>query len=161
MPPESEDRFSTRGHPAEGVHEYPWQTTIAFVTVCTKGRKPWLANRTVHAALRATWLGCHAWKVGRYVVMPDHVHFFAAPDDSETEIEAWIGYWKRVLSRALESDGGRWLPRAWHMRMRSAAHCQQQWDYMLDNPVASGVGGQDGGLALCRRGLRTILARRA
>jgi len=139
MMPDHADRYPQRANPAEGVHEYPWQSTIAFVTVTTKDREPWLANPSVHAALRTTWQSARAWLVGRYVVMPDHVHFFAAPGDSETEIEAWILYWKRGLTRVLQADAGKWQSRAWHMRMRSGAHCQQQWDYMLDNPVRAGL----------------------
>src|SRR5438270_13116046 len=46
---------------------------IVFVTVCTKNRKPILANDVTHALLRRAWIAADSWLVGRYVVMPDHV----------------------------------------------------------------------------------------
>src|SRR5437870_5293667 len=53
--------------------------TIVFLTVCTKDRRPWLATDETHDLLREVWIASAAWLVGRYVVMPDHVHLFARP----------------------------------------------------------------------------------
>ena len=61
-----------RKHPAHGVLYVDRQPTIVFDTVCTKDRKPWLANQDVHNLLREVWADASAWLVGRYVVMPDH-----------------------------------------------------------------------------------------
>jgi len=32
--------------------------------------------------------------VGRYVVMPDHIHLFAAPGELQEPLENWIRFWK-------------------------------------------------------------------
>jgi REP element-mobilizing transposase RayT len=70
----------TRKHPKHGL-KLPdvEQTLIVFLTVCTKDRRPWLASEEVHQLLRETWQSSTAWLIGRYVVMPDHIHLFATP----------------------------------------------------------------------------------
>src|SRR5213592_4812161 len=53
---------------------------IVFFTACTHKRRKLLACAQSHAILRGAWErsaerdGC--W-VGHYILMPDHVHFFA------------------------------------------------------------------------------------
>jgi REP element-mobilizing transposase RayT len=52
---------------------------IVFLTVCTSHRRPLLANEAAHEVLRTVWTKAAAdygWYVGRYVLMPDHVHLF-------------------------------------------------------------------------------------
>jgi REP element-mobilizing transposase RayT len=52
---------------------------IVFLTVCTKDRKPILANEAAHQLLRDAWRVQPSWTVGRYIVMPHHIHLFCAP----------------------------------------------------------------------------------
>jgi REP element-mobilizing transposase RayT len=52
---------------------------IVFLTVITKGRKPVLADTEAHLSLLNAWRAAKTWLVGRYVVMPDHVHLFCSP----------------------------------------------------------------------------------
>jgi putative transposase len=54
---------------------------IVFLTVCTKQRKDVLANERTHELLCAAWTTKPSWLVGRYVIMPDHIHLFCAPGD--------------------------------------------------------------------------------
>ena len=54
---------------------------VYFITVCTHARKSVLATSAIHEVLRREWASArqgHGWLVGRYVVMPDHAHFFCA-----------------------------------------------------------------------------------
>ena len=136
---ESDPRFPERDNPHDGVFDIRGQTTIIFVTVRTRNREPWLANESAHATLRAVWLCSRAWMVGRYVVMPDHVHFFASPGESEMEVEAWLKYWKSMVSRAMGTQSGKWQSRGMHHRLRDGKSCQEKWEYILDNPVAAGL----------------------
>ena len=57
-----------------------WQKQpVYFITTCVDGRRPLLATEKVHAILCEEWRGMsarHGWTVGRYVIMPDHVHVF-------------------------------------------------------------------------------------
>jgi len=71
--------FPQRNRPDKGVLIKEYQPTLVFVTICTKGRKPWLATDTNHRLLRTIWREATYWKVGPYVIMPNHLHFFAWP----------------------------------------------------------------------------------
>jgi REP element-mobilizing transposase RayT len=56
------------------------EASIYFVTTCVKDRRQLLACDKVANILIAEWHAAHdrrGWAVGRYVIMPDHVHFFA------------------------------------------------------------------------------------
>ncbi|PYI92762.1 MAG: hypothetical protein DME97_08025 [Verrucomicrobia bacterium] len=67
-----------RKHPIhQPAHERFNTPIIVFVTVCTKDRKPLLANAEMHEILRESWQLAERWLVGRYVIMPDHIHCFA------------------------------------------------------------------------------------
>ncbi len=68
-----------RKHPVHGVLAVPNQPTIVFLTVCTKNRQPWLATSEVHNLLHLVWASADAWLVGKYIIMPDHVHLFTVP----------------------------------------------------------------------------------
>src|ERR1700730_7608813 len=53
---------------------------IVFFTACTAQRRKLLACSQCHEILRTIWelLAEHdGWWVGHYILMPDHVHFFA------------------------------------------------------------------------------------
>jgi REP element-mobilizing transposase RayT len=88
-----------RKHPAHGV--LVGEQTIVFVTVCTKDRKPWLANEIVHEVLHQAWTEAEAWLVGRYVVMSDHIHLFAAPSHTSIELDDWMQFWKSIFTRRI------------------------------------------------------------
>jgi hypothetical protein len=81
-----QDEIPSREHPAHGVLII--DPAIVFVTVCTKHRQPWLANAIVHGVLQHAWKGAHAWLVGRYVIMPDHIHLFSAPSQTSIELDS-------------------------------------------------------------------------
>ena len=55
---------------------------IYFITMCTKDRRAVLARDKVTEILIEEWRVAHerhGWVVGRYVIIPDHVHFFCRP----------------------------------------------------------------------------------
>ncbi len=71
------------------------RSIIIFLTVCTEKRKPILAYKDIHQLLIASWRAADAWIVGRYVIMPDHVHLFCAPNSLEpTSAQKWVQFWK-------------------------------------------------------------------
>ena len=92
-------RFNRR-RPAEGVFVCRGQSTIVFVTACSRKRKPVLDNPIFHAALIDSWREASSWLVGFYLIMPDHVHLFCAPSDESHEIETWVTFWKRCFGGA-------------------------------------------------------------
>jgi REP element-mobilizing transposase RayT len=107
---------------------FAWQKQpIYFITTCVANRRPLLANVSAHEILREEWAGLrarHGWAVGRYVVMPDHVHFFVAPEPaSPKQLKTVIGKWKewtakRVL-RAADGTAPLWQPEFFDHLVRS------------------------------------------
>jgi len=86
----------SRKHPIhQPVYERFNTPTIVFVTVCTKGRKPVLANAEMHEILRESWQRAERWLVGRYVIMPDHIHLFCTPIVTVPEsLQSWMRFCK-------------------------------------------------------------------
>ena len=79
---------------------------MIFVTVCTKDRRAVLANARVHDVLLAAWANARDWRVGRYVIMPDHVHFFCAPGRLDyPALSKWMAYWKSLVARKEKGFG--------------------------------------------------------
>ena len=99
-----------RKHPSHNsVRERGFRSTILFVTVCTNGRAPILANIQMQCKILTAWANAANWIVGRYVIMPDHIHFFCAPSKYPApDFHKWMKFWKR-LSTQMMSDlsGGR------------------------------------------------------
>jgi REP element-mobilizing transposase RayT len=114
---------------------------IIFVTVCTKDRKPVLANAEMHEILRGSWQRAERWLVGRYVIMPDHIHLFCAPVVSVPEsLQSWMGYWKATATRQWphREDLPIWQCHFWDTQLRRGENYDAKWDYVLANPVRAG-----------------------
>jgi len=119
---------------------------LFFVTICVGDRMPVLACATAHDMLQRTWvraLPVYDWMVGRYVVMPDHVHFFAAPaNDGAKDLSAFVGGWKRWTRRMIReamSPSFAWQPEFFDHLMRSRESYAQKWEYVRYNPVRKGL----------------------
>jgi len=70
---------------------------VYFVTVCTQQRQRILANETVSGVLTDEWRNAHqrhGWLVGRYVMMPDHVHFFCTAEHDSKTLSEFVRLWK-------------------------------------------------------------------
>jgi len=115
---------------------------IVFVTVCTKDRKPMLANAEMHETLRGSWQRAERWLVGKYVIMPDHIHLFCAPLVSVPEsLQSWIGFWKATATRRWphREDLAIWQRHFWDMQLRRSESYSAKWDYVVANPVRAGL----------------------
>jgi putative transposase len=133
----AEDPYPIRKHPAHGV--VFTTNTIVYLTVCTKDRRPWLASEEVHDLLRRVWKQATAWYIGRYVVMPDHLHLFAAPGMPELPLENWVTYWKSQFSKAHKNREHRWQSGHWDTRLRRWESYDQKWQYVVNNPIRHGL----------------------
>ena len=131
----NENHHPQRKKPTHGILSIPNQSAIIFDTVCTKNRQPWLADPAVHQLLEQTWKEASAWRVGRYVIMPDHIHFFAGESDSAIPYENWVKYWKSSFSRKFERPDCRWQSDHWECRIRNEAQLEEKWHYVVYNPV--------------------------
>ena len=100
---------------------------------------PWLAADDVHELLRKVWTDAKAWLVGRYVIMPDHIHLFAAPGSPDLPLENWVQYWKSQLTKRRRRPENRWQTDHWDTRLRSGESYEQKWNYVVNNPVRRGL----------------------
>ena len=119
---------------------------VYFLTTCTELRKPVLACEQVAAILVKEWQTArdrHRWAIGRYVIMPDHVHFFCAPELDAKPLSIFIGFWKewtsKGIKRALELVGPVWQEEFFDHLLRSFESYSQKWDYVRENPVRAGL----------------------
>jgi len=129
-----------RRHP---VHRDPRdklnRATIVFLTICTKNRKPLLANPAAHQVLAESWREATHWLAGRYVILPDHVHLFCAPVVDEP-LRPWVAYWKNGVVRRLKSGSEPfWQRDFWDVQIRSSQSYETQWEYIRHNPVRHGL----------------------
>jgi putative transposase len=77
---------------------------IVFFTTCTYQRRKILASSQCHKILHDIWQRSaehDGWWVGNYVIMPDHVHFFARPEIRAQRMTDWVEMWKSVSSRRI------------------------------------------------------------
>ena len=132
-------RLPKRRTPDKGVLENGGQPTIVFLSVCTKGRSRWLANHTIHEALTSIWRSATYWKVGPYVLMPDHLHLFAWPGIFQADFDGWVRYWKSQFSNLIDDRSLRWQSGCFHHRIRSCESAEAKRLYMMNNPVRAGL----------------------
>ena len=120
---------------------------VYFITTCIAARRPLLAQPTVHAILREEWQGLrsrHGWMVGAYMIMPDHVHFFAAPVPEEARpLSHVMAKWKEwSAKRILKTTGTTaplWQPEFFDHVLRSESSRTEKWNYLRENPVRAGL----------------------
>jgi putative transposase len=131
--------FPQRKRLAHGVLGNDWQPTILFDTVCTRNRHSWLANDTMHQVLREVWSESSLWQVGRYILMPDHIHLFVAATSDTINYENWCRYWKSLFTKRHREPLHRWQESHWDTRMRSQRQYEDKWHYVRCNPVRAGL----------------------
>ncbi|MBL7115005.1 MAG: transposase [Kiritimatiellae bacterium] len=116
---------------------------IWFVTLGTYDRKPVLNN--VNVARRFQEFGkqqkLRGIAFGRYVIMPDHIHFFIRIA-IDCKLGTTIGFLKKVLSKTLKQQGvlmPHWQPGFFDHLIRDAESYMEKWDYVYCNPVRAGL----------------------
>lgn len=134
---------------------------IVFLTVCSFSREPLFANDLFHASLRESWAQSPEWLVGRYVVMPDHIHLFCSPNREEFSLGQWVAKWKALTTRGLRMGLPKenpslltrrgvacdapdffrtiWQKNFWDRQLRSDESYDEKWNYVRQNPVRHGL----------------------
>ena len=122
------------------------EAPIYFVTTCVAYRRPLLAEADVVAILIEEWrtaMKRHEWAVGRYVIMPDHVHFFCRPQPQAKRLADFIRAWKSWSARSVLRTLGRpsplWQPEFFDHLLRSETSYLEKWDYVRHNPMRAGL----------------------
>ncbi len=135
---------------------------VYFVTLCAARRRSVLANEIVHYAFinygdRGQDRGI---ALGRYVIMPDHIHLFVCGRD-DFNLGIWVRGLKRVVAAAVA--GGRkgdmqgqdsaavtaaattaaadsiWQRGFFDHIIRNSESYSAKWDYVCQNPVRAGL----------------------
>lgn len=131
--------FPERGRPIHhSLVESSGCASIIFLTVGTQARQPLLAPPEMHAARRDAWSRAGHWRVGRCVILPDHIHPFCAPGLlPPTPLGFWVAYWKRLVAFAV----GRsiWQMNFWDTQLRQRDSYSAKWEYVVNNPVRAGL----------------------
>ena len=117
---------------------------LYFVTFCTHQRQEVLAKDEVHTAFvvfanRAD--ETFNVGVGRYVIMPDHVHLFVR-GDYNFRLGRWIGALKQALAKAgmlSRAKGQVWQEGFFDHLLRTNESYSQKWNYVRENPVRAGL----------------------
>jgi putative transposase len=128
---------------------------IYFVTCCTAGRAPILNNNQVHEAFRKfAAIGVQRdIYVGRYVLMPDHLHAFVrfgagysvgvrSLNSECSAVSSWMKSLKNALSKTLNErsfPAPHWQKGFFDHVLRSSESYHHKWLYVAENPVRHGL----------------------
>ncbi|MBP5231846.1 MAG: transposase [Planctomycetes bacterium] len=132
------------------------RAVILFVTICTNGRAPFLANQEAFDCIVAAFRQASYWLVGKFVVMPDHIHFFCAPGTwPPYDFHKWMAFLKSAISRSFPwrrqvdewnqskrcgaSTRHLFQVQCWDTQLRLGDSYGQKWEYVRNNPVRKGL----------------------
>jgi putative transposase len=121
--------------------ESGFRAIIIFLTVCSHRRKRLLANEDVVQRIINAWETANFWRVGRYVIMPDHIHLFCAPNTFPPRpLKNWIAFWKNQIARAWPHRDQLpiWQRDFWDRQLRRGESYTEKWEYVKNNPVRHG-----------------------
>ena len=129
---------------------------LYFVTLNTMNRCKVLACDAVHTAFceyASNGLE-YGVGIGRYVIMPDHIHLFVRITNDMT-LKRWERGLKRAVSESLFASGigydiaagekikSFWQPGFFDHLLRSNESYSEKWEYVRENPVRAGLVGND------------------
>ena len=118
------------------------RSPIVFLTVCSQDRRPIFGKSDIHELLKSTWRKAEAWHVGRYVLMPDHIHLFCAPNGlGAPSLARWVQFWKATSSRRWPrpSEQPVWQKSFWDTQLRRSDKYGEKWEYVCRNPVRANL----------------------
>jgi putative transposase len=135
--------FTPRPHRLEEVFAN-YAPPLYFVTLCTGARQRVLASSVSHVAFAGyagNALSVASVAVGRYVIMPDHIHLFLRGPDG-FRLGIWVRGLKRSISDALsgqQSSSGLWQTGYFDHIIRNSESYREKWAYVSQNPVRAGL----------------------
>jgi putative transposase len=114
------------------------------LTLVAHERRPLFANKDVQASfidfgVKALDYGVI---VGRYVLMPDHIHLFAAFGPESSNLSKWVKSLKNSLSKCLRLNSvpaPHWQKGFFDHILRSDESYEEKWEYVRRNPVRAGL----------------------
>ena len=120
------------------------EAPVYFVTTCTENRRHLLANHPTHGVFRefCEEAGQRGVLVGRYVMMPDHLHLFVCIPPGAVGLSMWMKSLKNTLSKHWREEGveaPHWQKGFFDHLIRSDESHAEKWRYVRDNPVRAGL----------------------
>ena len=117
---------------------------LYFITACTDQRKKLLDNGATHDHFVDF---CqrgreHGVLVGKYILMPDHIHLFVCIPTGALGLSTWIKSLKNSLSkhwREKGEDAPHWQKGFFDHLIRHDESYAEKWKYVADNPVRAGL----------------------
>jgi putative transposase len=111
--------------------------------MCTMYRRHFPSSAIVQKSLRdyaERGISDFNVAVGRYVIMPDHLHLFVR-GDRHFVLREWAKGLKRTISIGLAERAKtfQWQPGFFDHILRSNESYGQKWNYVRDNPVRAGL----------------------
>jgi REP element-mobilizing transposase RayT len=143
MPNEHSQRFARRPPRLEPL--FSFLSPFYFVTFNTHKRLPLLARAEIHQRFRSFCLRGTSdddIAVGRYVLMPDHIHLFVYFPAVEITLQGWVQMLRTVLGKELLRLGHQkphWQEGFFDHLLRSADSYSEKWEYVRFNPVRAGL----------------------
>ena len=112
---------------------------LYFITFNTLHRKPLLACNEVFAAFTAyaEKNAIQGRAVGRFVIMPDHIHLFVRIG-KDSKLNDFIRLLKQVLTKELGVKDV-WQPGFFDHLLRHSESYFEKWNYVRENPVRAGL----------------------
>ena len=77
--------------------------------------------------------------MGRDLILPDHLHFFAAATESTIAYDRWVTYWMSQFRKRHGDPEHLWQTDHWDTRIRNAERYEEKYEYVRSNPVRLGL----------------------
>ena len=112
---------------------------LFFVTFNTHHRKKLPASAKVHAQFVsfAELAQARGIAVGRYIIMPDHIHLFVS-GGQDFLLTQWVRLLKRSLSKVISSSQPHWQKGFFDRLIRHGESYSEKWEYVRQNAVRAG-----------------------
>jgi len=115
-----------------------------FVTFNTYKRLPLLTRPDVHEGFRSFCVKAEQRDiaVGRYVIMPNHIHLFVALPPTGPTLPKWVQMLRTVLGKTLLRVGFQkphWQEGFFDHVLRNSESYSEKWDYVRMNPVRAAL----------------------
>lgn len=138
MPPDFETPWPRR--PPRLSRLFDTIRPFYFVTFNTYKRQSFLARPEVNETFRIFCSNARERDVavGRYVIMPDHVHLFTAFPIEGITLSDWVQSLRTVIGKSLLRVGiqkPHWQEGFFDHVLRSHESYSQKWEYVRMNPV--------------------------
>jgi len=117
---------------------------LYYITACTHNRRPILDRPAVHDSFIQFALSALDYQicVGRYVIMPDHIHLLASFGPESIPVSRWMKSLKNAISKSLRNANfpePHWQKGFFDHVIRSQESYDEKWLYVRDNPVRAGL----------------------